>query len=191
MIDWGERRVNLFQRDEIEYHEYIKVTREDQWRALLPHLLKAAYPSVEVEESDVGKIRYTAKETKIRDSYDVFLDYLQRFGHFIEAGLVSSDELRPYLSYWLESIAYGDAQEDNEWRCALLSYINYYKFSGVVRLFGEYGFDISPRGPIFKNLKDQMAKEALYNALQFLIREDLFRKSKDEFESYLHRCKTT
>jgi len=189
MIDWGERRVNIFQRDDIEYDQYVKVTREDQWRALLPHRLKEAYPSTEVGEWDVGKKRYTAEETKIRDGYDIFLDYLQRFGNFIEAKLVSPDELRPYLSYWLESIAYGDAQEDSEWRCALLSYINYYKFSGVVKLFAAYGFDISPNGQIYNDLKNQMAKQELFDALLFLVTRGLYRQNKEEFEPKLEACK--
>jgi len=191
MIDWGERRVNLFQKENTDYEEYIKVTREDQWRALLPHRLKEAYPSIHIDEKAVGEKRYTSTETKIRDSYDVFLDYLQRFGNFIEAKLVSPNELRPYLIYWLESIAYGDSPEDINWRCALLGYINYYKFSGVVRLFQVYGIDISPEGEIFRDIKEKIEKKELCNALLFMIREDLFNKTNDEFESYLHKCKTT
>jgi hypothetical protein len=190
MIDWGDRRVNLFQRNDIEYGDYEKVTREDQWRALLPHRLKEAYPSIDVGKWVVGVKRYTAKEVKIRDSYDVFLDYLQRFGHFIEANLVSSKELNPYLRYWLELIAIADLQEEGEWRGALLSYINYYKYSGVVKLFAAYGFDISPRGKVFNKLEKEMARTELYDALLYLVQEDLFRKSKDKlFEPYLEKCK--
>jgi len=51
---------------------------------------------------------FTPIEAAIRDHFDVFLDYLCHFEAFISAGLVRSQELRPYLEYWTNAVAGGD-----------------------------------------------------------------------------------
>ncbi len=48
MIDWGERRINLFQEDGLKYDNYMEITREMQWRALVPDTIKKKYPSLKV-----------------------------------------------------------------------------------------------------------------------------------------------
>lgn len=178
MIDWGERRVNLFQEDGLKYDDWTKISREMQWRALVPHTIKKKYPSRDVDPSKENQRRFLPEETMIRDTYDDFLKYLQRFGNFVESNLVSSSELKPYLFYWIKSIATGDLKkdedlaDDNNWRCALLCYINFYGYSSVIRLFNDFGFEISPSGKIFKELKDRKIDLALYEDLLSTIRDD-------------------
>jgi hypothetical protein len=168
MIDWGERRINLFREDGLKYEECILITRADQWRALLPHTIKIHYPSRSVSEEAEKRKRFTSEETAIRDIYDVFLNYLQRFGNFIMTDLVSLKDLKPYLHYWLESIAQGDLDKDEDsiedllWRHALLCYINFYNYTTVINLFYEFGFDISPNGEILKKLERKLADESYY-----------------------------
>ena len=51
MIDWGTRRINLFLRPDAESADYVEITRDIQWRALLPHPLKENYPAHEAADS--------------------------------------------------------------------------------------------------------------------------------------------
>lgn len=186
LIDWGERRVNLFHEDNKKYEDYVKITREIQWRALLPHTIKVEYPSLQVESESEKVKRFTPVETKIRDTYDEFLKYLQRFGNFVESDLVLSEELKPYLYYWIQSIAQGDTDkdedliEDNNWRYVLLCYINFYNYSSVIRLFNDFGFDISPEGTAFKDLECRKIDKKLYEKMQRLIKPKLKELKSEE-----------
>lgn len=175
LIDWGTRKINLNLISNPAESDYIRITREDQWRALIPHTIKLEYPSssYDVEMKAHGqnepKRRFTFTEAKIRDTYDAFLDYLERFATFIESGLVSSKEFRPYLIYWMDSIA-GiedvDVDEgDVEWKCALLAYINFYRYSGVKFLFKEYGWDIDFDGETYVRLKELTKNKKLHEDL--------------------------
>lgn len=175
LIDWGTRKINLHLVSNPAEADYVRITREDQWRALIPHTIKLAYlsSSYDVEtkthERDEPRRRFTATEAKIRDTYDAFLDYLERFATFIESGLVSAEEFRPYLIYWIDSIA-GiediDVDEgDAEWKCALLAYINFYRYSGVKFLFKEYGWDIDFDGEAYVRLKELMKNKGLHENL--------------------------
>jgi len=167
MIDWGERKINLFQMEGLKYDDCVLVNRDKQWRALLPHTIKEEFPSLFVDSNAEKKKRFTPEETQIRDTYDVFLNYLQRFGNFVEADLIDSAELRPYLFYWLQSIAEGDLSKDEDsagdiaWRCALLCYINFYNFNPIISLFQNLGFDISPRGIMLKQLEGKIEDKSL------------------------------
>jgi hypothetical protein len=170
MIDWGERRINLFLVQNPTDADYIKITREDQWRALLPHRLKPEYPSLSVlqkgsKELHDCEIRFTPVEAKIRDTYDSFLGYFERFANFIKSDLVTANEFKSYIGYWIDSIAAGDSANDDAWRCALLTYINYYNYSGVKYLFKSYDLNIEPNGKIFTELKENMNDKLLCEKL--------------------------
>ncbi len=170
MIDWGKRKINLFLIQNPADADYIKITREDQWRALLPHDLKPKYPSLSVSQGAKDKlkddeIRFTPTEAKIRDTYDSFLGYFERFANFIKSDLVTANEFKPYIRYWIDSIAAGDSADDDAWRCALLTYINYYNYSGVKYLFQVYGINIEPNGKVFIELKEKMKDKPLCEEL--------------------------
>jgi hypothetical protein len=170
MIDWGKRKVNLFLVQNPTDADYIIVTREDQWRALLPHPLKHEYPSgpTSTKQPSVNltsEMKFTLEEAKIRDTYDTFFGYLERFANFVKSGLVEADEFRPYIGYWLDSITVSDSSEDHNWRCVLLTYINYYKYDGVKFLFQELGASIEPEGSVFAQLEGTMTDTVLYERL--------------------------
>lgn len=175
LIDWGERRVNLFLAPNPSPADYIKITREDQWRALLPPPLKPKYLSLAEEAAEVTdareepKRKFTPAEARIRDTYDAFLDHLERFANFIESGLVTPEEFRPYLIYWIDSVANVENidvyEGDAEWRCVLLTYINYYRYSGVKSLFKVYGWDIEPGSEVYVKLKGLMENKKLQEEL--------------------------
>jgi transketolase len=127
MLDWNKRFIELFP-DKPEYNErFVRVTRATLRSALLTHKIKA---------------NFKKEEVAIRDHFDCFLDYFEKFQQFIEAGLISKDELRPYLKYWIKRI--GDDMESDV-KNTIHHYINEYGYNGVQELFSEFGQDIIPK----------------------------------------------
>src|SRR4051812_42157700 len=96
MLDWGSRYIELFPNKAKEDERFAKVDRRTLKAALIFHELRIKEP---------GKDRFTSTETAIRDTFDHFLFYLERFDHFIEARLISPAEIKPYLKYWIDTIA--------------------------------------------------------------------------------------
>jgi hypothetical protein len=147
MIDWGIRKINLFSSLNTDQTSWPTVTREMQCRALSPHVLisdvatDTMHPPTEVISG--AKQGFSLVEAAIRDSYDGLLDGLERFSSYLEAGLLSKDDLEPYLGYWIRDIA-SDGEDATEklWTAMLFVYIDFYDFSGVQKLFRLYGSDI-------------------------------------------------
>ncbi|HJP93070.1 MAG TPA: hypothetical protein VJ875_14020 [Pyrinomonadaceae bacterium] len=177
MIDWGTRRINLFLRPDPEDADYVEITRDVQWRALLPHPLKKNYPAQKAENSpneskykEGQSGRFTVNEAKIRDTYDVFLTRLDRFANYINSGLISAEELEPFLSYWVDAITKNEhPTEDAAWRCTLLTYINFYGYTGVKYLFESYGKDVNPESPLFSDLRSSVQDKVLADSLYHMI----------------------
>jgi hypothetical protein len=187
MIDWGERKINLDPVSGVEESDLITVEREDQWKALLPHPLKNRknYPNYQSTKFGGGGLensravkegknapRFRPEEAKIRDTYDVFLTRLDRFYTFIDAKLIDAEDLHPFIKYWLDAITENtEPENDAEWRCTLLSYIIFYKYSGVKLLLEDYKKkDINPDGEIYQDIMKSMQNKALA--------KDLFEQCK-------------
>lgn len=112
----------------------------DQWvddeiltRAMAPHMRRPD--------------GFDATEARIREAIDALLWYLQRFEHFLEAKLISVEDVQPHLRYWMRLI--GDVQTNRkpaETLHAIWEYIDFYEFSDVQRLFGRFGYDITDFG---------------------------------------------
>ncbi len=184
MIDWGTRKINLNLVPNPTESDLIIIEREDQWKALLPHSLKdkEKYPEYQSEkfavknpkntesnstEKSRNPYRFSVEEAKIRDTYDIFLTRLDRFSTFIDAKLIDADELRPFINYWIDAITKNtEPEKDAEWRCALLTYIIFYEYSGVQSLLKRYGININPKEnpyqEIKSSIKDEMLAERLF-----------------------------
>lgn len=181
MIDWGARRINLFLLPNSTGKDSIKITRDIQWKALLPHPLKKehseyrTFGSSEEEiksedyQEDYHKKTFTTKEAKIRDTYDAFLTRLDRFATFIQSGLISLEELKPFLNYWIDAMTQNEHAEDATWRFTLLSYIHFYNYSGVQFLLERFGKDISPASKIYKDLASSVDDKILVERLTRII----------------------
>ncbi|HLP56079.1 MAG TPA: hypothetical protein VK151_13670 [Fluviicola sp.] len=133
MLDWGERYIELFPNKESYSERFAKVDRNVLMLALQPHELRI---------KEHNKDRFTEIEVAIRDTFDHFLAYFERFYQFIEAGLITEVELEPYLNYWIKTIS--TDIEDNV-KYAIHHYINRYGFSGTQKLFRIFGKDILPK----------------------------------------------
>lgn len=163
LIDWGSRRVQLLGPSEAD-EGMVRVTRALQARALLPHTIVDASGGSDAEcaDGESPMRRYTPEEAAIRDRYDAFLDGLERFAGYVEGGLIEARALRPYIGYWVDDIhAETDNIDDAEWCAALLTYIHFYRFSGVQQLFRDLDRDVSPGSRAYKQFINQMRDSSL------------------------------
>jgi|GEM_PF-1758574 len=109
---------------------------------------------------------FTVDEAKIRDIYDVFLTRLDRFQTFIKARLIEPDELEPFIKYWIDAMTTTEnLYKDAAWRFTLLTYINRYKYTGVIELFKNYDLKIDPNGEHYKAMKDKVQNKKLAERL--------------------------
>jgi hypothetical protein len=174
MIDWGVRRVK--QIPSPTDPRGILVTRTLQCEALRPHtMLNSGGASDTVGSDDVvlssDSGSFTPDQAAIRDAYDRFLDGLDRFGNYLTGDLLSVRDLKPYLDYWVNSIADTHCTpEDSLWSLCVLAYIQFYSFVGVQRLFKEYGHDIGIEGSLMKtfarNASDPVWAKTVLNHLR-------------------------
>jgi hypothetical protein len=179
MVDWGRRRVNIYQLPDTSDLDGPRITRGIQWRALLPDDVKKEFPEYRArdstdsppspppayspaEEAEAGEEYedvFTPLEAKIRETYDVLLGHLERFANLIGLRLVHKKYFEPYLRYWVEAIASNtNPERDATWRFVLLTYLNFYGYDGVVKLFAEYGKEIGPGGRDYLVHRDEMIR---------------------------------
>lgn len=137
-LDWNERKIKFSDEYTID-----KVTEK-----LLCICLVSGDLSTQKNElmAQKGEAEFSEEESAIRDAFCRFLDYLERFDHFIEAKLITKEELTPYLRYWLNLVGNDNGQiKTSTFYQYLWNFIDYYGYSGVQRLFHRYGYNIKPR----------------------------------------------
>jgi hypothetical protein len=165
LIDWGERRIRLLENVP-DNQAVIPVNRAMQVRGLRPHIMVAADDSDGmVVKHGAESDRFTQPEAAIRDCYDAFLDGLERFGSYLKTGLTDVASLRPYIGYWIDDISEPtNSPDDAAWNAALLTYISFYRFSGVTTLFKQFGKDITPGSELYHSFLTSMADQELAKA---------------------------
>ena len=85
------------------------------------HAIKGTTANAQDAASDSGG-RFSNTEAEIRTTYDAFLDYLERFQSFVESGLISPEDLKPYLNYWVaDVVSLRGPQEDLAWTLSFLA----------------------------------------------------------------------
>ncbi|MBE9179894.1 lipase family protein [Oculatella sp. LEGE 06141] len=110
-------------------------------------------------------------ETELRDWFNKMLNGLEHFGYFVESGMFTANEMRPWMIYWIRLIADRQykRQDASKFYDQLYTYIHAYGFSGVIRLFESFGYRILPtpyKETDFSTLK--IAPEAEMNELEML-----------------------
>ncbi|MEP7377692.1 MAG: hypothetical protein ABI675_30085 [Chitinophagaceae bacterium] len=168
LIDWGSRNILLLD-EHAKHRGEVRVTRQLQVRALLPHILLNKTGGSDEEysandKSDPGS--FSSAHAAIRDSFDALLDGFQLFSSYVKSNLISIEELNPYLQYWIDDI-HSPAQdpEDAAWSAALLTYIHFYRFTGVQWLFKAFGKDISPDQKVYRTFLSGMKDQDLASQL--------------------------
>lgn len=102
------------------------------------------------EKSRQVLIRYQSEEFAIelalREWFDRFLAGLEHFDSTIVAGLLTAEDLRPFVIYWVQVI--GDRRFRRKGGSGfydqLFHYICWAGYSGIQRLFERYGYEILP-----------------------------------------------
>jgi hypothetical protein len=126
MIDWSGREIS-FPAEDGEGVSRVRVSDTMVADALKHH-----------SERPEG---FQPDETLIRDTFDRFLDGLERFASFRAAGLVSTEDIKPYLAYWIHHIRSARGLAEDRRLVQLRSYIEQYGFRGVQQLFEDYKTD--------------------------------------------------
>lgn len=85
---------------------------------------------------------FTNEEAIIKGIFDIFFDKLATFDNYIKTGLINSNDIKPYLNYWIEILAdpknsrKGKNVKDKIW-----TYIGEYGYSNVASLCEKFGFN--------------------------------------------------
>lgn len=120
MIDWGSRRIELHPNRTNEAERFVAIRDDDLARALRHH----------------GIQEFSEDEAAIRDVFDHFLDRLERIQSFLEAGLLSHHDVKPYLHYWAVHVIAAKPGYTKVARIVQLRrFITTYGYVGVQKLF--------------------------------------------------------
>jgi hypothetical protein len=110
------------------------------------------------DRATLGGTSFEPEEAAIRDCYDRFLDGFERFGNYRRGNLVSVNDLKPYVKYWIDDIVDTKCDaNDSLWCVFLFAYIEFYSFEGVQALFDSFGHDIGTDGDLVKRFVHQCA----------------------------------
>jgi hypothetical protein len=121
MIDWGATNVVLYPERSEENARSVWLTDGMIGAALRPH-----------EERSDG---FNRDEARIRASFDHFLDGVERFNSYMATGLVTANDLRPYLGYWAGHICRRHDAAGEQRLVQLRRYMDRYGFTGALTLF--------------------------------------------------------
>jgi hypothetical protein len=97
MIDYSDRRYDIGVKDKDGNALLTRVTHSEM--AALELREEPSWVAIEAALRTSG--RYTDEEATIRDFFDTFLYYIERFERFLKLGLISEDEIFPYLRYFI------------------------------------------------------------------------------------------
>jgi hypothetical protein len=168
MIDWGYREIQLLE-DRPPDESRVIVTRQMQAMGLRPHiLLDCSGSDLETFTVDekVSSEGFTQSQAAIRDCYDAFLDGLERFASYARTGLIDISSIRPYIGYWIDDISSSTENvEDAAWCAALLTYVSFYRFDGVLWLFDAFDCSIRPCSPTYMSFLKVMENQTLASQL--------------------------
>lgn len=86
---------------------------------------------------------FNDQEMLCREAFDAWLTGLETLYHYVETDLVSIDDLRPHLRYWIKKMCVPDPQwKDLAFYPALAKFIHSYEYEGVVKLCKRFGHEI-------------------------------------------------
>ena len=95
---------------------------------------------------------FTDRQALIRDSFDIFFDYLGRFEVSIESRLLDKSDFEPYLKYWLNIIGNKNSNKKSpEFYRHIWEYIEYFDYKNVQSFMARYKYDIKPNSPMHKD----------------------------------------
>ena len=152
MLDWNRREVKFSSGESIFYIDF--------------EVCEALKAKTYYKEGDADEDGFSTKQALIRDHFDIFFDYLEKFEVFIDIELVKEKDFRPYLKYWIDLI--GDAKsvrKPAEFHQVLWNYIDFFGYEKLQHLMQRYGYNIIPANkqkingnPLFNFFQKMTAK---------------------------------
>ncbi len=147
----GDRLVRFEATDErlkraLRSHDQMCKTREG-----LNLLTQMSHQPGKMDESTIRVLqKYRDEEFEIelilRDWFDDFLSALEACEHAIQAGIVTAEDLKPFVLHWVQLIA--DRRKRRNGGSAfydqLSHYIHWAGYDGVKSLFERYGYKVLP-----------------------------------------------
>lgn len=131
MLDWNDRRYDL---GILTAHAKPVLTRVTQSALTTPRIgHEASYASIEAALRTSGP--YTIEEATIRDHFDNFLYYIERFERFLTLNLVSEAEVFPYFRYFIRIIRGELHHVDETMLEAFRAYLRTYHFEDAESFF--------------------------------------------------------
>lgn len=97
MIDYNDRRYDIGMKDKEGKPLLTRVTHSESAALKLDEETSLVAMEAALRTSD----EYTDAEATIRDHFDTFLYYIERFERFLKLSLISEDEIFPYLRYYI------------------------------------------------------------------------------------------
>ena len=140
MLDWSKRWIELFP-DEDEKDKRSFIVTDD----ILVSALRVHGPGT----------KFTLVEAAIRDTFDQFFYYLERFEYYISVNLIEIDDVRPHFMYWVEILAGENRNKSPQFATAVAGYVAFYRFNAVDKFIHRFGYDLNPKG---ENQSDQIVK---------------------------------
>jgi len=130
MIDYSARRYDIGIKDD-DKSILTKVTHSE--RAAVESRGTASLVSIEaaLRKSD----KYTKEEAIIRDHFDTFLYYIERFERFLKLGLISEGEIFPYLRYYIRLFQGGMRHVDARMLESFKAYLRDFHFEDAASFF--------------------------------------------------------
>lgn len=124
IIDYNDRRYDIGMLDINDKPCLTRITQSK----LEINKLQEHTSYVSIEEALESKENYTTEEAVIRDYFDTFLYYIERFERFLTLRLISEDEIFPYLEYYIDIFRGRIDHVDNCMKCVLSKYIKKFRF---------------------------------------------------------------
>lgn len=86
--------------------------------------------------------QFSPEELLIRNIFDEFLTKLSYFNYYLDTNLITLNDLRPYLGYWVNII--GNPQSGKRSNTVLRQiwkFIEYYEYNAVASLVKKFGYN--------------------------------------------------
>src|SRR5260370_999282 len=150
VLDYTERRVELFPEEKCRDKRYVKVDRRLLGASLMWHDIK-------------GRSGFGPPLVAIRDAFDEFFEALSQSDVMVDAALIEHDDLRPHLSYWLDLISRGHLlapglERRVDVQRVMRVYISKYHFDGVANLCRHLSKDIAMRSNDIEKLSEEASR---------------------------------
>ncbi len=171
IIDFEEFREFPLQLPGREDVMFFEPKEERLQNALLPHddalRRKRSVEALKDTERYKHELKEYLIEIELRSWFDEFLAGLGNFEYYIQSKLITADELRPYVAYWIRLI--GDREYRREGASGfyeqLFTYIHRADYSDVQNLFSRFGYRILPTPYCPDDFGDEFDKRTAQRAL--------------------------